>query len=90
MGSLPIAPQVKAVAVEPQHPERVYVAGPGGVFKSDDAGQTWQAANGGLESVRVVALSVDPKVQGRVFAGAADGRVFESDDGGAIWRAWTQ
>lgn len=88
MGRLPISTQVKAVVVEPQRPERVYVAGPSGVFKSDDAGQTWQASSGGLEGIEVVALSLDPAKQDRVFAGVADGRVFTSDDGGASWRAW--
>lgn len=90
MGSLPISNQVKAVVVEPQRPERVYVAGAAGIYRSDDAGQTWQAASGGLEGIEVVALSLDPAKQDRVFGGAADGRVFESDDGGVTWRRWTQ
>lgn len=90
MGSLPISTQVRAVVVEPERPERVYVAGSAGIFRSDDAGQTWQAASGDLEGVAVVALSLDPTAQDRVFAGAADGRVFQSDDGAASWRPWTQ
>lgn len=85
MGSLPISSAVKAVTVDPSRPERVYVAGPAGVFRSDDAGQTWLAANGGLEGVEVVALSLDPAKEERVFAGVEDSRVFESDDGGATW-----
>lgn len=90
MGSLPISSQVKAVIVDPNRPERVYVTGPAGVFRSDDAGQTWQAANGGLEGVHVVAFSLDPAKEDRVFAGAEDSRVFESDDGGATWWPWVR
>ncbi len=90
MGRLSISTQIKTVTVDPERPERVYVAGPTGVFKSDDAGQTWQSASGGLEGIEVLALSLDPAKQDRVFAAAADGRVFTSDDGGASWRPWAK
>ncbi len=88
MGSLPSSAGVTAVTVDPTHPERVYVTAPTGVFRSDDAGQSWGPANGGLEGVEIVALSVDPVMTDRVFAGAQDGRIFGSDDGGATWQRW--
>jgi len=90
MGRLPVTTQVNTITVDPASPERVYVAGPAGVFRSDDAGQTWQAANGGLGDVEIVALSLDPARQGRVFAGAADSRIFESLDGGTTWGPWAR
>jgi len=46
----------------------------GGVFVSDDAGDTWtRFAASGLVSERVFALVVDPSVPGRLLAGAAAG-----------------
>ena len=47
MGSLPIKTVVRSVAVDTVNPERVYTAGPAGLFRSDDAGQKWSPADDG-------------------------------------------
>ena len=47
-----------------------------GVFKSDDAGQTWFAANEGLSDPFVYAVTVAPDKS--VFAGTLRGGVFRS------------
>ncbi|MFB3908638.1 MAG: T9SS type A sorting domain-containing protein [Candidatus Eisenbacteria bacterium] len=59
-----------------------------GVFRSEDQGTSWTAANAGIEQAQVLALaSAGPWL----FAGLAqtdtDGGVYRSSDGGASWTA---
>ena len=52
-----------------------------GVFKSTDGGDTWAAANTGLESLEVEGLAAAP---GILYAGTMDG-LYRSTDGAATW-----
>jgi hypothetical protein len=77
---------VETLAIDPQSPSTVYVgASSRGVFKTVNGGATWRATNG----VRnVQALAVDPREEGRVFAGTTRG-LFRSKDGGDSWQLVT-
>lgn len=97
-------PSIGSVAVAPSQPDTVYVgtgdpAGwsftPGaGMYKSTDAGRTWQKV--GLEkSAYLPALLVDPHNPNLVLAGALGPRtgasaetrgIFRSSDGGRNWK----
>lgn len=57
-----------------------------GLFKSTNGGTTWVSASDGLRGAAVVALAVDPSVDGTVYAATRRG-VFTSSDGGASWHA---
>src|SRR5689334_6562572 len=54
-----------------------------GVFKSNDNGVTWSAANGGIENSDVFSLVATGSF---VFAGTNNG-VFRSSDNGTTWTA---
>ena len=54
------------------------------VFKSLDGGATWTAANGGISTLSVSALAIDPSAPSTVFAGTSAG-VFRSLNGGESW-----
>jgi photosystem II stability/assembly factor-like uncharacterized protein len=86
MGSLPITPVVRSVAVDTVTPERVYTAGPAGLFRSDDAGQNWTPAGEGLPSQEPLAVTLDPAEPQTVFALLADNSVWRSTDGAATWQ----
>jgi photosystem II stability/assembly factor-like uncharacterized protein len=59
----------------------------GGIFKSLDKGSTWSAANGGLSSLAIYALAVDPRTPSIIYAGLSGGDlVAKSLDGGESWR----
>ena len=80
---------VQSLAVDPRDPRVVYVAGwtldpsaGGGLFRSSDAGHTWQAAGLAGHAVRAIALA--PSSPETIVAGALDG-VFRSRDSGAKW-----
>jgi len=55
-----------------------------GVFRSNDLGQSWQAANTGLADLHTRALAFLP-ASGAVLLSAADG-LYESTDEGATWQ----
>jgi photosystem II stability/assembly factor-like uncharacterized protein len=56
----------------------------GGVFRSDDAGASWQPV--GLGDLRITAISASPVEEGVVLVGTEPSDVWRSDDHGATWR----
>ncbi|MBS0396708.1 MAG: hypothetical protein JSR54_18960, partial [Proteobacteria bacterium] len=94
VGALAVAPSdPRVVYVGTGHPEPRYdvVAG-SGVYRSSDAGRTWQAL-GLAETRHIGAISVDPRradtvlvaAQGHLFGPGRDRGVYLSTDGGATW-----
>ncbi len=95
---------IGAIAVAPSDPSTIYVGTgeddirndmiPGdGVYKSTDAGETWQYA--GLRETQsiseIVVSPKDPNVvyassMGHVFVAGADRGVYKSSDGGKSWK----
>ncbi|WP_412542453.1 glycosyl hydrolase [Longispora sp. K20-0274] len=106
---LPASATIGAISVDPTDPARIFVAATGsvfrsggdrGVYRSTDAGATWQrvlaGANGTTGAVDVV---VDPSNHNRVYAtmwdrlrepdlrryGGTGSGLYRSTDGGATW-----
>lgn len=77
---------VTALAGSGQNPAVRYAGtgAAGGIFRSADAGETWQAINRGLTNLFIQAVAVDPAAPGTVFA-LADLAVFRSSDTGDTW-----
>ena len=86
MGRLPTDSGAKIVRVDPRQPKRVYAASDDGLYRSDDAGQTWQPAAEGLPSGAITALALDPRQPERLYATAVAGDLFVSEDGANSWR----
>lgn len=57
-----------------------------GMFRSEDAGHTWQPANDGLTAPAMRTITPDPTQTGALLCGTEPGRVFRSTDGGRSWR----
>ena len=58
-----------------------------GIFRSGDAGDSWQAVNNGL-SIRIIRwLAFHPDHPGLVFAGSEPAGIFLSRDSGLTWQA---
>jgi photosystem II stability/assembly factor-like uncharacterized protein len=82
----------------PSRPERMFLQFHGGVYRSDDAGETWHDIGDGLPSDFGFPMVVDPADpdSAYVIPLSADGdrvtpdgrvRVYETRDGGATWMA---
>ncbi|HVJ53929.1 MAG TPA: exo-alpha-sialidase [Aliidongia sp.] len=72
---------------------------PGGLFRSDDRGQSWQLVDslwqqearaewmgGGFDQPGIHSISVDPRDRARMTIGVSCGGVWLSEDGGTSWR----
>ena len=83
----------KAIAIDPQNPKRVYLGidgdDHGGLFISDDGGESWQRSPGQPGSLKIYnGLSVDPREPNRIYWGASGkkGGVYRSEDYGNTWK----
>jgi photosystem II stability/assembly factor-like uncharacterized protein len=56
----------------------------GGVFRSDDAGESWRPL--GLDDLRITAVAASPAEDGVVWVGTEPSDVWRSDDAGATWQ----
>jgi photosystem II stability/assembly factor-like uncharacterized protein len=71
-GSSP--PRVFSLLVDPRHPATLYAGTVAdGVFVSADSGATWDPLGRGLRGVPVLALALDPRGAGRLWAATARG-----------------
>ena len=74
---------VKSLAIDPVDPSTLYAGTHnGGVWKSTDAGSSWQQA--GIAVQVVSSIRIDPQNSKRLFAVTKNG-VFRSEDAGASW-----
>jgi hypothetical protein len=87
-GGAPVPPlagapwsQVLAIAVVGEKPGSVLVGGVGGLWRTDDAGATWQRILG----TPAQAVLVDPSNSERILLGTPGG-MLESVSGGLAWR----
>ena len=86
MGSLPTRTGARVVLIDPKQPQRVYAADERTLYRSDDAGQTWQPADAGLPDGGVQALTLDPRESRRLYAATSSGELYLSDDGADTWQ----
>lgn len=57
-----------------------------GMYRSEDGGRTWSAANTGLAASAFRCIGPDPLDSGAILAGTEPGRIFRSGDGGRTWQ----
>ena len=93
--------RVKALAVHPADPDTVYAgAASGGVWKSEDGGQSWRALWHDQEALAVGGLAIAASNPNRIYAGTGEGVIpdtygaahnypgaglYASNDGGTSW-----
>lgn len=79
---------ITALAADPKSASTVYAATQNGLYKTTDAGATWNAVGNGLpEGAPIYPLAVDPANSQSIYAVAQNFGVFQSADGGANWAA---
>jgi len=83
-----VAPMVKSLIIDPASPYTVYVGTNQGVYRSTNAGATWQPGNGGLGGygdLVVSAIDIDLSNHQRLVIGTWGYGLFQSVDGGLNW-----
>ena len=80
---------VRALAVDPRRPERVYAGADAGLCISDDGGAHWRLATGPIAGMTVWAIAIDPGNPQVLYAGTgapSRAALFKSVDAGASWQ----
>ena len=93
LGPTPVPARVVDLAVDPRLDSILYLAAPGGgVWKSEDSGQTWIPQMDSAYSLPVCSLAIDAILSGVLYAGTGDDQsprpmqgVARSADGGRTW-----
>ena len=78
---------VAAVAVAPGDPGVIYLTAyePGGLYRSADGGDSWQAVNRGLEALVPLAIAAHPDNPDMAWVGTMVGG-YRTTDGGRSWQ----
>lgn len=86
MGRLPTRKTITALISDLSQPQILYASSADGVFKSVDAGNSWQTMNTGLSNPKIAALALHPTQSSHLYAVTADGIVWRSTDGATSWQ----
>ena len=79
---------VRTLAHHPQRPEVVYAGTDKGLYRSDNAGETWTHVDSPLNPYAIWALTIDPQQPEIMFAGTGtpcQATLFQSVDSGETW-----
>lgn len=79
---------VRALAVDPQRPERLYAGADAGLCISDDGGAHWRRASGPITGMTVWSIAIDPTNPQVLYAGTgapSRAALFKSVDAGETW-----
>jgi photosystem II stability/assembly factor-like uncharacterized protein len=79
---------VRALAVDPERPERVYAGADCGLCISEDGGAHWRLTSGAISGMTVWAVAIDPNDPEILYAGTgapSRAALFKSVDRGQTW-----
>lgn len=92
--SIDVIGRVSSIAVDPGNPKHLLLgAAGGGIWETKDTGATWEPRTDQLPSLAIGAITFDPSVPSRAYAGSGEGNfyrtlgagVYKSTDGGSTW-----
>lgn len=97
VGPTNIGGRLTCIACHPTHPERIWVgAAGGGVWQSNDAGQTWQSFWNDQDILNIGSLAIDPNNPDTLYCGTGEANlsldsypgvgVYKSADAGHTWQ----
>jgi hypothetical protein len=93
LGPSNVGGRVRSLAFDPARPNRLLAGtASGGIWVSDNAGDSWRANSDFLPNLSVSAIAFDPQSPANVYLGTGEASAglvgvgaFKSSDGGATW-----
>jgi photosystem II stability/assembly factor-like uncharacterized protein len=97
VGPTNIGGRITSLACHPVHPERIFAgAAGGGVWRSNDAGQTWQACWSDQDILNIGSMAIDSKNPDTIYVGTGEANLssdsypgiglYKSADAGQTWQ----
>jgi photosystem II stability/assembly factor-like uncharacterized protein len=78
--------RITGIAVDRTNTDHIIVgANSGGVWRSIDAGQSWNPLNDFFSNLVVFSVAIDPQDSNTYYFGSSSGIIFKSTDTGATW-----
>ncbi len=75
---------IVSIGLHPTNPNILYVATNDAIYKSRDAGATWERFPS-FSARRVTTVAIDPQLPATIYAGTMGDAVYKSPDGGQHW-----
>ena len=79
-------PHVFAILTDPRRPGRVTIGTENGVWRSDDAGESWRRLSAPKPELAVWSLTSHPRHPDTIFAGYEPCAIYRSTDDGSTWQ----
>lgn len=76
---------VRALAIDPRQPSRVFAGTNEGLHRSDDGGNRWHHVDSPMDSLAIWSLAIHPNRPDVMLAGTRPARLYRSLDGGRSW-----
>src|SRR3954462_13521062 len=97
VGPMNVGGRITSLICHPEHPERIWVgAAGGGVWRSNDAGHTWESCWSDQDILNIGALAIDPNHPDVIYCGTGEANLsadsypgaglYKSIDGGKTWQ----
>jgi photosystem II stability/assembly factor-like uncharacterized protein len=83
---IPSECNVRSLMVYPDNPHRILAGTDVGLYRSEDAGGTWEKLESPMDGIQIWSLAVDPTDSDTIFVGTMPD-AFRSRDGGKTWQA---
>jgi photosystem II stability/assembly factor-like uncharacterized protein len=77
---------IHSLAQSESNPDTLIAGAFNGIFRSDDAGETWKQLPKGTTPIHVESLAIDPRTANTIYAGTFY-LPYKSDDGGQTWKS---
>jgi hypothetical protein len=73
--------------IDPRDPQKMYIGGHLGFYRSEDGGENFSQDNSGLPGTDVHGLGMDPQYPDTLYAYVAKRGTYRSPDAGESWEA---
>jgi len=83
---IPSECNVRALTVYPHHPHRILAGTDVGLYRSENAGGTWEKIESPMDGIQIWSVTVDATDPETIFVGTRPD-AFRSRDGGQTWHA---
>ncbi len=84
-GGIFVECHVRALAIHPQDPRRLFLGTEQGLFRSDDGAENWGRVESPLNGLQIWSILILPHDPNVMFVGTCPSRIFRSEDGGQSW-----